>query len=84
MDWITGLMGGVSNTFWIALVTLVLSKLLPNETLKRVGESLGILATAGLSRIIPFWNKIENLFIDGIDNLVQGFFKGLRSDNPPE
>jgi len=38
--------------------------------------------TLGLSRILPFWNKLEEWLIDGLAVFVTGIIKGLRSDNP--
>ena len=81
----TGLTGGA--------VALWIMKQIPNEKIKGLVEDacfhLGNVITLGLGKwkyTKGIWNKtIEPYFIDLVDNVVlgalNGFLKGLRSDN---
>ena len=70
-----------SPIFW-SILTLTVAKLLPNKVIDHLGHSVGVFLTLGLSRILPFWNKAEEYFIDGLAIFITGVIKGLRSDNP--
>jgi len=79
----------------VALVVGYILKLIPNEklavTFEKLMYGLGVAVTLGISRIKIQWIKtlwqktIEAYIVDALNNIVvhglQGFIKGLRSDN---
>ena len=79
----------------ITLVVVYLLKLIPNEKLQVASEKimygLGVAVTLGMSKIKLTWFKvlwqktIEAYVVDLINNVIvhgiQGFIRGLRSDN---
>jgi len=86
MEFLTGLLNAVTGTLgtpmlW-SIVALLLAKFLPNKVIDHLGHSIGVFVTLGLSRILPFWSKLEEWLIDGLAVFVTGIIKGLRSDNP--
>jgi len=78
MEWINVILN--SPIAW-SILALLIAKFLPNSVIDHLGHSIGVIMTAGLSRILPFWDKLEEWFIDGIAVFVTGIIKGLRSDN---
>ena len=78
MDWLTTLIA--SPIAW-SILALLLAKFLPNDTIDKLGNGLGVIITLGMSKWLPFWDKLEAWLIDGIAVFITGFIKGLRSDN---
>ena len=75
-------LGYLTNPLVIALISLTIAKLLPNDRLSSWGEKLGVVCTLGLSRILPgVWVRIESWLINGVSVFIKGFIKGLESDN---
>ena len=88
---------GIFQGWWLGVggsaVALWAMKKIPNDHIKmfflEMGNKIGMAVTLGLSKWAwssSIWNKtIEPYFVDLIENTVgaglEGFIKGLRSDN---